>query len=225
MLGGVRDRTIEALAKYGERAKAVLRVALSIYDQNGESELGHFDYKGVYSELQSLGYSWDPKMILRALERDFGIIETSYKSSNQHWWKFIDPEEVRNALEEGEEDDEVRLVKIQANSLDIDGLEKRLEFMLKKSRLTDVDRALFKRIAFEDLKLAIDVCKAAEQYEETQYIASRIRRVLSLAYRVSMRLNGKGYDKGLLKEKGERQADDVDGLRLLDGQNIGKEQA
>ncbi|EWG06931.1 MAG: hypothetical protein ASUL_07074 [Candidatus Aramenus sulfurataquae] len=225
MLGGVRDRTIEALTKYGEKAKAVLRVALSIYDQNGESELGHFDYKTLYSELQSLGYSWDPKMILRALERDFGIIETSYKSSNQHWWKFIDAEEVRNALEEGEEDPEVKLVKIQANSLDIEGIEKRLDFMLKKPRITEVDRAMFRRIAFEDLRLAIEVYKKAEMYEETQYIANRIRRVLSLADKVSLRLNGKGNDKGLLKEKGEGQADYADGLRLLDGEDIGKKQA
>ncbi|AWR93345.1 hypothetical protein [Acidianus brierleyi] len=225
MIGGVRDRTLEAILKYGDKARIILRSAITIYDERGNQELGDFDYKTLIAELQREGYSGDPKMILRALERDFGIIETSYKSANQHWWKFIDVNEVKSVIDDNNDDPEITLIKIQANSLDLDNIQKRLEFMLRKTKLSDVDKALFKKIAFDDLNYLIDVYKKAESYEETQYIVDRIKRILILASKVSVKINGKGNNKELSEKEGERQNSNVNGLRLFDNENLREDTA
>jgi len=225
VIGGVRDRTLEAILKYGDKARIILRSAITIYDERGNQELGDFDYKTLIAELQREGYSGDPKMILRALERDFGIIETSYKSANQHWWKFIDVNEVKSVIDDNNDDPEITLIKIQANSLDLDNIQKRLEFMLRKTKLSDVDKALFKKIAFDDLNYLIDVYKKAESYEETQYIVDRIKRILILASKVSVKINGKGNNKELSEKEGERQNSNVNGLRLFDNENLREDTA
>ncbi len=220
MIGGVRDRTLEAVLKYGDKAKIVLNAAINIYDENGSQELGDFDYKTLVAELQRRGYTGDPKMILRALERDFGIIETSYKSANQHWWKFIDVNEVKSVIDDNSDDPEIAVIKIQANSLDLDSIQKRLEFMLSKAKLSDVDKALFKKIAFDDLNYMIDVYKKAESYEETQYISDRIKRILTLASKVSMKINGKNNSKEFSEKERKRENSNANSIRLLDSENL-----
>lgn len=225
MIGGVRDRTLEAILKYGDKAKVILKAAISIFDEKGNQELGDFDYKALVAELQREGYSGDPKMILRALERDFGIIETSYKSANQHWWKFIDVNEVKSVIEDNDNDPEITLIKIQANSLDLDSIQKRLEFMLRKAKLSDIDKALFKKIAFDDLNYLIEVYKKADSYEETQYIADRLKRILILASKVSVKINGKNNNKEFLEKERERQNSNVNSLRLLDNENLREDTA
>jgi hypothetical protein len=192
MIGGVRDRTTEALLRFGDRCKLILKVAISIAESNDKKELGDFDYKTLVEKLQEAGLDKDPKMILRALERDYGIIETTYKSANQHWWRFINIEEVKEAIGDEIEDPEIQLIKIQANSLNLTELERKLRFMLNKPVLSEVDRALFKKIAFEELNYVMDVYRKASMYEETYDIAEKVKTILTLATKVSMKI-GKNY--------------------------------
>ncbi|EZQ10813.1 hypothetical protein CM19_02980 [Candidatus Acidianus copahuensis] len=217
MVGGVADRTTEALLRFGDRGKYVLKAALEVARENGNSELGDFDYKSVVIKLQQLGFDGDPKMILRAFEKDYGIIETTYKSSNQHWWKFIEIDEISKTLEP-EEDPEITLIRVQANSLNMDELEKKLNFLLTKPSLSDVDKIAIKRIAFEDLVDLVNLYKRASQYEETYSIALRVKRILTLSYKVSSRINVKS-NTGFHKEKGKGKDSDVDSIRLFDGEN------
>jgi hypothetical protein len=190
--GGVRDRTTEALLRFGDRCKLILKVAITIAESNDKKELGDFDYKTLVEKLQEAGLDKDPKMILRALERDYGIIETTYKSANQHWWRFINIEEVKEAIGDEIEDPEIQLIKIQANSLNLTELERKLRFMLNKPVLSEVDRALFKKIAFEELNYVMEVYRKASMYEETYDIAEKVKSILTLATRVSMKI-GKNY--------------------------------
>jgi hypothetical protein len=192
MIGGVRDRTTEALLRFGDRCKLILKVAISIAESNDKKELGDFDYKTLVEKLQEAGLDKDPKMILRALERDYGIIETTYKSANQHWWRFINIEEVKEAIGDEIEDPEIQLIKIQANSLNLTELERKLRFMLNKPVLSEVDRALFKKIAFEELNYVMEVYRKASMYEETYDIAEKVKIILTLATKVSMKI-GKNY--------------------------------
>ncbi|WP_373468354.1 hypothetical protein [Acidianus infernus] len=192
MIGGVRDRTTEALLRFGERCKLILKTAISIAESNDKKELGDFDYKTLVEKLQEVGFDKDPKMILRALERDYGIIETTYKSANQHWWRFINIEEVKEAIGDEIEDPEIQLIKIQANSLNLAELERKLRFMLNKPVLSEVDRALFKKIAFDELNYVMEVYRKASMYEETYDIAEKIKTILALATKVSMKI-GKNY--------------------------------
>ncbi|MQL55849.1 hypothetical protein [Acidianus ambivalens] len=192
MIGGVRDRTTEALLRFGDRCKLILKAAISIAESNDKKELGDFDYKTLVEKLQETGLDKDPKMILRALERDYGIIETTYKSANQHWWRFINIEEVKEAIGDEIEDPEIQLIKIQANSLNLTELERKLRFMLNKPVLSEVDRALFKKIAFEELNYVMEVYRKASMYEETYDIAEKVKSILTLATKVSMKI-GKNY--------------------------------
>jgi hypothetical protein len=192
MIGGVRDRTTEALLRFGDRCKLILKAAISIAESNDKKELGDFDYKTLVEKLQEAGLDKDPKMILRALERDYGIIETTYKSANQHWWRFINIEDVKEAIGDEIEDPEIQLIKIQANSLNLTELERKLRFMLNKPVLSEVDRTLFKKIAFEELNYVMEVYRKASMYEETYDIAEKVKTILTLATRVSMKI-GKNY--------------------------------
>jgi len=209
MIGGVRDRTTEALLRFGDRCKLILKVAISIAESNDKKELGDFDYKTLVEKLQEAGLDKDPKMILRALERDYGIIETTYKSANQHWWRFINIEEVKEAIGDEIEDPEIQLIKIQANSLNLTELERKLRFMLNKPVLSEVDRALFKKIAFEELNYVMEVYRKASMYEETYDIAEKVKSILTLATRVSMKIgknNAQNKANDLLDPQKEPQA-------------------
>ncbi|ARM75122.1 hypothetical protein [Acidianus manzaensis] len=219
MIGGVKDRTTEALLRFGDRAKIILKTAVAIAEENDKRELGDFDYKTLVEKLQEIGEDKDPKMILRALERDFGIIESSYKSSNQHWWKFIDIDSVKLALDGTEEDPEIMMIKIQANSLNVDEISRRLKFLLEKTLISDVDRAFFKKFAFDDLNYIMEVYKKASQYEETIEIAEKMRRVLILASKVSMKINGNKVNKGLHEEERKRQNSYANSVRLYDSED------
>ncbi|MEM4077356.1 MAG: hypothetical protein QXR86_04490, partial [Metallosphaera sp.] len=65
LIATLKDRLTEALLKY-EKASIILRVALSVTEDRGRSEVGDFDYKSLVSKLMELGYDIEPKMILRA---------------------------------------------------------------------------------------------------------------------------------------------------------------
>ncbi|MEM0064194.1 MULTISPECIES: hypothetical protein [Metallosphaera] len=219
LIATLKDRLTEALLKY-EKASIILRVALSVTEDRGRSEVGDFDYKSLVSKLMELGYDIEPKMILRALERDYGIIQTSYKTSNQHWWRFIDEDAVREALQQDEEDPEIVLIKTQALSLDLVGLEKKLGILLQRGLKTDLDRITFRKIAFEELPLLLDVYRRSTQYEETREISQRIKKILTLASKVVKNSNAKGNYPRLPEKEGKGENNDVDSLRLLHGEDI-----
>lgn len=218
MLGTVKDRTLEALLKYGDKAKYILKAAIDVYERNENKELGDFSYKQLIQRLEEMGVNYDPRMILRALEKDYGIIETTYKSANQHWWKFIDIEQTKLAIygEDKEADEpEISLVIIQYNSLNIKEIEKKLMFLIRKPKLFDIDRKIFAEFAFETLPLIVKLYYKASQYEETYEIAERLRKIISLAKRVSMRLNDeKSNNKGFYKKEIQGEDYDANSIRL-----------
>ncbi len=223
MLGTVRDRTIEAILKYGDKAKYVIKVALEIAEENENKELGDFSYKQLIEKFNELNINYDPRMVLRALEKDYGILQTTYKSSNQHWWKFIDIEQTRQVvLEENtqEEEPEISLIIIQYNSLSVKEIEKKLMFYLKKPRLNDIDKRSFSNLAFDLLPKIVELYNRASQIEETYEIAENLRKIISLARRVSMRIsNEKDHSKGFHKEEVEREDYNVNSLRLSNSEN------
>lgn len=99
--GPPEERARVFLAEYGERGRLVLEAAISAWRRItslGLPRLGDFDYKTLVAEMRERGVRYRPNQLLRRLERDYDLIETSYKSSNQHWWVFRDREAVERAL-------------------------------------------------------------------------------------------------------------------------------
>ncbi len=188
---GFKERVFEVLEKYGDKAYLLLKTILEVsreYVYQGKNKNGDFDYRGLILKLKASGLDYNPSNLLRILEYEYGLIETSYKSSNQHWWKIINFQELDRALKEYEglddniDDPEVLLIKLQVQSLDLQGVKKILERMLKKTRLSEIDKKRFRRIVFEDLELLVKVLKRALEYEDyLQEEISLMREVLGLA--------------------------------------------
>jgi len=189
-------RAKEFLEEYGERAALVLKAALQVTDEyraSGKNTLGDFDYKGVVKKLKLMGVDYKPSLLLSKMEKEYGLIETTYKSGNQHWWRFVDEEAVREALEEDEELEDPKLVmlKVQASALELDKLKEKLKLLSSKKRLSASDKKWFKNFAFETLPLVVKIAQEVveEGYEDPELLESV--RVLKLALRVARKLKAK----------------------------------
>ena len=144
-------------------------------------------------------------MLLRILERDYEVIETSYKSGNQHWWRFVDLAAVLDALEEyekgeepsleeevGEEpidDPKTVLLKAQFAALGVDEIIEKLARLAEKKTFTKQDRLVFSRIAFSSLEAIASLYERMQEYEEE--FAEELRllaQALSLASKVARKM-------------------------------------
>ncbi len=198
-------RILEFLVEYGERAYAVLRAALDSYFSSKSTNifrLGDFSYREVTARLRSWGISYNPSMLLRILERDYGVIETSYRSNTQHWWKFVDVDAVIHALErytsksesiedseiENLEDPEVALIITQIASLNPFELYDKLRKIAKKDRLTKIDILFLRKIAFNEIELITSILKRAEKIGYESDEIEILKSILSLVYTLSKKL-------------------------------------
>ncbi len=192
----VAARTKELLEEYGERAALVLKAALQVTDEyraSGKNSLGDFDYKGLVKKLKLMGVEYNPSPLLRKMEREYGIIETSYKSDKQHWWRFVDEEAVREALEEGEEieDPKLAMLKVQAAALELHEIKEKLKKLASKKKLSSAEKKWFRNFAFETLPLVVKIAEEVmeEGYEDPELLDSV--RVIKLALRVAQKMKAK----------------------------------
>ena len=192
----VSARVREFLEEYGERAALVLRSALEVaeeYRASGKNVLGDFDYRGLVQKLKLKGVSYNPSPLLRKLEREYGIIETTYKSEKQHWWRFIDEEAVREALEGDEEIEDPKLImlKVQVAALGISEIKEKLKKLTSKKKLNAADRKWFKNFAFDTLPLITKVVQEIleEGYEDPELMEAV--SALKLSLRVAKKLKVK----------------------------------
>ena len=184
-------RAREFLEKYGEKGELVLRAALETaeeYKKSGKDVLGDFDFKGVIRRLKLRGIEYNPSPLLSKLEREYSLIETTYKSSGQHWWKFIDEDAIRAALEVDEEeieDPEVAMLKVQIAALELEEAKERLLKILNKRKMSVADKKWFKAFAFESLPLITQVAQKVleEGYEDPELLEPV--KVLQLALKVA----------------------------------------
>ncbi len=165
----------EFIGRYGERGYILLKAILEETDSNwAYPGLGDFDFKGIKSRLRSYGIDYNPSPLLSKLEREYGVIETSYKSSNQHWWKITDRESIEEVvrLKEGRplrdhEDPRIRMLKIQFYSLDPERILELVRRASRNSKLNEYIKRQLRRIVFEDLPLIVDFLeKAKSEYPE-----------------------------------------------------------
>lgn len=195
---------LEFLAEYGERAYIVLRAAVdaAFHAPRHGLRLGDFSYREVAARLKAWGIDYNPSMLLRALERDYGVIETSYRSGSQHWWRFLDSSAVLDALEmyergvspteerggDGEVDVELNVLLAQIASLQPYSVLEALRRMAAKPRLGRGEILQLRRIAFNELELA---ARLLEKAEELGYEGEEVRvlkRIVELAGILARRL-------------------------------------
>ncbi|MET1100918.1 MAG: hypothetical protein ABWW69_00345 [Pyrodictiaceae archaeon] len=198
-------RVLEFLANYGEKGLLVLKAAVESAlrdDKEGKIRLGDFSFREIVEWLKKHGIRYNPSMILRSLERDYGIIETSYHSSGQHWWNFIDLAAVIDALDRYEngasvEDDDIledvdpriEVLRAQFAALGLDKVLARLRSLVSKPSLTYQDRLFFSRFAFDILEHAASLYEKMLEFEEEFSEELKIlREVIILASKLSRRI-------------------------------------
>lgn len=190
---------LEAYRKYGQKFYLVLSTALKIAKVNRLKNIkmpGDFEYREVVEELEKQGFKYNPSMLLRILEREYGLIETSYRTGNNHWYKFKDLEGIERALNavlglaSDIEEPNIAMIKIQVKSLQISYWLKKLKQMSIKSKLSSVDIKVLQRFAFDVLPKIVKILKKAEEYEDQLYAEiNLLKELISLASVVADRID------------------------------------
>ncbi len=168
----------EVLLRYGDRAYYVLKAAWEVseeYAEDGRRYPGDFDFSGVVRKLRSWGIRYNPNQLLRILEREYSVIETTYKSVAQHWYSFADPQAVARVLKEyggisddseGIADPEAYVLEIQVEAIGIDDVLRKVKAIHRKHTLSVADREFMKRFVIEELPMIAKVLKDALRYED-----------------------------------------------------------
>jgi len=160
----------EFIIEYGERACILLKAIYEESSSQRELKLGDFSVKGLKSKLKSWGIDYNPIPLILKLEKELNIIETSYRSTTQRWWRILDRGILERALRECNitpqhrilEDSRARILKIQLHILkpwEILGMLKNIQ---SKNTMTKSDLELVKRIAFNELPILIKIKEEAE---------------------------------------------------------------
>ncbi len=200
MQGLVRLRVVDFLDSYGDKGFIVLKTAIDIaLDPSVDHRLGDFSYKLLVLRLQGRGVTYDPRNILRILERNYGLIERSYDSRRQKWWRFIDVEETRRALYEyynGESLDEprLRLLLLKYKSLEPLRIVELLRRLSSKDVLSSIDKKMFRGLVFDEMEKIVDIMEAMIQYEDVfQNEIKVLQEILELAELVAGKIEkGRG---------------------------------
>jgi len=195
----IKDRILDAIMRYGEKAYIVLKTALELSNENDNAMVGDFNYRDLIERLKIKGIKYNPSNMLKILEKEYGIIETTYKSERHHWWKFIDKNAVEEALSDYVNtntkqvhhiDLDLKLIEIQLNSLELDRLRDILNYLAKKPYLTENDLWTFRRIVFNELELIVKLHKKLIAYEHNFKDEIRlIEHIIELASLVSRKIN------------------------------------
>jgi len=178
---------------YGERGYYILKAILEAYKENwGRASLGDFCYKDIKRKLISYGIKYNPAILLSNLEKEYGVIETTYKSSNQHWWRIVDLEAIEEVVAEyeGRSVEELeslppraRLLRIQFYALDPEKL------LIKLKRFQNgirVPSRILDEIIFVKLPKIVDFLEKAEEEfpDELSTEISLAEELLELAERL-----------------------------------------
>jgi len=196
------------IEKYGEKALFILRAMYELsQDPTIDHRLGDFSYKHLVLKLGSMGLVYNPINMLRLLEKELGIIEKSYVSSNQTWWRIVDLEAVRSVLGEyfgvEVEDPRVKALLIKYRSLEPRSILESLRRMALKENLSRHEREEFKKFVFNTLDKIIELLSEMENYEEVFTAEITVlKEILGLADIVSSKID-KPRSRIIMKKTGE----------------------
>jgi len=194
------DAVREFLARYGEKGALILRAVLDAARRRRPGAPGDFDFRSVKAALARMGVSYNPAPLLGILEREYGVIETTYHTSGQHWWRLVDPRAVEAALreydglpDEDPDDPRLRLLKTQFYSLNPYSILESLQRLASRRRLTRAEAEKLRMIAFNDLPLLVRWLEEAraEYPDELAAEISLAEDVLDLAEEAAARASGR----------------------------------
>jgi hypothetical protein len=189
----VYNRVKGFLEKYGDKGFLVLKAALEIAgDPNVDHRYGDFSFKHLVLRLARMGFNYNPVNLLRTLEKELGVIEKSYSSTNQTWWRFTDIEAVKRAIgaDTVEDDPKITLLRIKFESLEPRRVKSTLLKLASKNALTATDREVLRRIVFGELSKMIELYQEMAGYEDYFGMElEEIRELVKLAEFITLKMS------------------------------------
>jgi hypothetical protein len=193
---GVQELIDDFLAKYGEKGRAVLLAAveamIEIQRKSEYTRLGDFDYKTLKEMLERLG-GVNPTNYLRALEREYGIVNQTYRSTRQQWWSFANKEAILSWYErqvgKPSDDPVVKVLIVKYRVLKPEEKLSRLEALLRKQSLSLVEQKEIMDFVFNELDKVLLVLNEIRKYGDVfRNEVNVLSRIIDLAYQLSSKI-------------------------------------
>jgi hypothetical protein len=194
---GVQELIDDFLARYGEKGRAVLLAAveamIEIQRRNEYTRLGDFDYKTLKEMLERLGGGVNPTNYLRALEREYGIVNQTYRSTRQQWWSFANKEAILSWYErqvgKPSDDPVVKVLVVKYRVLKPEEKLSRLEALSRKPSLSLVEQKEIMDFVFNELDKVLLVLNEIKKYGDVfRNEVNVLSRIIDLAYQLSSKI-------------------------------------
>jgi len=194
---GVQELINDFLARYGEKGRAVLLAAvdamIEIQRRSEYTRLGDFDYKTLKEMLEKLGGGVNPTNYLRALEREYGIVNQTYRSTRQQWWSFANKEAILSWYErqtgKPSDDPVVKVLVVKYRVLKPEEKLSRLEALSRKPLLSLVEQKEIMDFVFNELDKVLLVLNEIKKYGDVfRNEVNVLSRIIDLAYQLSSKI-------------------------------------
>jgi len=194
---GVQELIDDFLARYGGKGRAVLFAAveamIEIQRRSEYARLGDFDYKTLREMLERLGGGVNPTNYLRALEREYGIVNQTYRSTRQQWWSFANKEAILSWYErqvgKPSDDPVVKVLVVKYRVLKPEEKLSRLEALSRKPSLSLVEQKEIMDFVFNELDKVLLVLNEIKKYGDVfRNEVNVLSRIIDLAYQLSSRI-------------------------------------
>jgi hypothetical protein len=194
---GVQELIDDFLARYGEKGRAVLLAAveamIEIQRKSEYTRLGDFDYKTLKEMLERLGGGVNPTNYLRALEREYGIVNQTYRSTRQQWWSFANKEAILSWYErqtgKPSDDPVVKVLVVKYRVLKPEEKLSRLEALSRKPSLSPVEQKEIMDFVFNELDKVLLVLNEIKKYGDVfRNEVNVLSRIIDLAYQLSSKI-------------------------------------
>jgi len=194
---GVQELIDDFLARYGEKGRAILLAAveamIEIQRRSEYTRLGDFDYKTLKEMLERLGGGVNPNNYLRALEREYGIVNQTYRSTRQQWWSFANKEAILSWYERQvgklSDDPVVKVLVVKYRVLKPEEKLSRLEALSRKQSLSLVEQKEILDFVFNELDKVLLVLNEIKKYGDVfRNEVKVLSRIIDLAYQLSSRI-------------------------------------
>jgi hypothetical protein len=194
---GVQELIDDFLARYGEKGRVVLLAAveamIEIQRRSEYTRLGDFDYKTLKEMLERLGGGVNPTNYLRALEREYGIVNQTYRSTRQQWWSFANKEAILSWYErqvgKPSDDPVVKVLVVKYRVLKPEEKLSRLEALSRKQSLSLVEQKEIMDFVFNELDKVLLVLNEMKKYGDVfSNEVNVLSRIIDLAYQLSSKI-------------------------------------
>ncbi|MEM3977970.1 MAG: hypothetical protein QXK87_02750 [Fervidicoccaceae archaeon] len=186
---GVQELIDDFLARYGEKGRAVLLAAVeAMIEIQRRSE-----YKTLKEMLERLGGGVNPTNYLRALEREYGIVNQTYRSTRQQWWSFANKEAILSWYErqtgKPSDDPVVKVLVVKYRVLKPEEKLSRLEALSRKPSLSLVEQKEIMDFVFNELDKVLLVLNEIKKYGDVfRNEVNVLSRIIDLAYQLSSKI-------------------------------------